>query len=134
MKSNCTMLIPVIGLVIIVSACSTLRTDGNMNFDDGQAGMIYFKTKDRGRIIDSITADFGSYDTTKYKNQVFWRAFRNPDWSDTLMNMKAFWYGDFGKDSETLGFAIVDYNGVAITQRHTEKVKKVKQYINAIRQ
>ena len=123
-----------IGLMIIVSACSTLRTDGSMNFDGGQAGMIYFKTKDRGRIIHSITADFGSYDTTQYKNQAFWKAIRNPDWSDTLMKMKAFWYGDYGKDSETLGIAIVDYNGVVITQRHTEKVKKVKKYINTIRQ
>lgn len=134
MKDGSTALILIFGLVILISGCSTLRTDGSMNFDNGQAGMIYFKTKDRARIIDSITADFGLYDTTQYKNQAFWRAIRNPDWSDTLMKMKAFWYGDYGKDSETLGIAIVDYNGVVITQHHTEKVKKVKQYINAIRQ
>lgn len=131
--SNIHMKFGLFILVILISSCSILRTDGSMSFDDGHAGMIYFKTNNRIEIIRNLVADFGDYDTTKDKYQIVWRDIEQKEWSDTLMKMKVIWTRDYGKDIESLSIAIVDYNGVIITQRNTDKVKLVKKYINEIR-
>jgi len=131
--SNIHMRFGLFLLVLLISRCSILRTDGSMSFDDGHVGMIYFKTSNRIEIIKNLVADFGDYDTTKYKYQIVWRDIEQKVWSDTLMKMKVAWTRDYGKDIESLSIAIVDYNGVIITQRNTDKVKLVKKYINEIR-
>ena len=120
-------------LIVMISGCSILRTDGSMSFDDEHAGMIYFKTNNRIEIINRLITDFGAYDTTKYKYQIVWRDIKQKEWSDTLMKMKVNWTIDYGKNYESLSIAIVDYNGMVITQRNTDKVRFVKKYINEIR-
>lgn len=119
--------------ISLISGCSILRTDGSMSFNGEHAGMIYFNTTNRIKIIDSLVANFGEYDTTKYKNQIVWIGIKQREWSDTLMDMKVLWSRDYGKDFESLAIAVVDYNGVVITERKTDKVKIVKKYINGIR-
>lgn len=120
-------------IVLLISGCSILRTDGSMSFDDGHAGMIYFNTNNRTEIINRLVDDFGKFDTTKYKYQIVWRDIKQKEWSDTLLKMKVNWSREYGKDYESLSISIVDYNGVVITQRKTDKVKLVKKYINEIR-
>ena len=125
--------ISILLLVMLVTSCSALRTDGSMNFENELTGMIYFKTKSADKIIERLKIDFGNYENTKYDHNFIWRHVTNREWSDTLLKMQIIRSHISGQKSETIAFSVVDYNNVVLTDKRSNKLQSIKKYINEIR-
>jgi hypothetical protein len=120
-------------LIMLLTSCSTLRTDGSMNFENKSTGMIYFKTKSADKIIERLKIDFGNYENTKYSQNLIWRQVRNKEWSDTLMKMQIIRSHYSGQMTESIGLSIVDYYGAVLTDKRSNKLQSIKKYLNEIR-
>lgn len=120
-------------LLMLFSSCYTLRTDGSMNFENKPTGMIYFKTKSADKIIERLKNDFGNYENTKYNHNLIWRQVMNKEWSDTLMKMQIIRSHNSGQITESIAISIVDYNGVVLTDKRSNKLQSIKKYVNKIR-
>jgi hypothetical protein len=120
-------------LIMLVTSCSTLRTDGSMNFENKSTSMIYFKTKTADNIIERLKIDFGNYEKTKYSGNLIWRQVINKDWSDTLMKMQIIRSHISGHMTESIALSIVDYKGNVLTDKRSDKLQSIKKYINEIR-
>ena len=120
-------------LIMLFTSCSTLRTDGSMNFENEPTGMIYFKTKSADKIIERLKIDFGNYENTTYSQNLIWRQVTNMEWSDTLMKMQIIRSHYSGQMTESIALSIVDYNGVVLTDKRSNKLQSIKKYLNEIR-
>ena len=104
-----------------------------MNFENEPTGMIYFKTKSAEKIIERLKIDFGSYENTKYSQNLIWRQVINKEWSDTLMKMQIIRSHNSRQKSESFALSVVDYNNVVLTDKRSNKLQSIKKYINEIR-
>jgi hypothetical protein len=120
-------------LIMLVTSCSTLRTDGIMNFENKPTSMIYFKTKTADKIIERLKIDFGNYENTKYDYNFIWRQVTKKEWSDTLIKMQIIRSHISGHMTESIALSIVDYKGNVLTDKRSDKLQLIKKYINEIR-
>lgn len=114
-------------LTMLLASCSTIRTDGAMNYKDTVKNMIYFKVNNFPVFLTALERTFGKHDNGEKEHEYWWRNKTKKDWTNHTFDLKLM---VSGSDKSNVSIAIVTEQGKPLTDKTNATLPEIKDFFS----